>query len=112
MIKAYPSSDGMYFLRPDKNSETYNKKEVIKDCGGRWDSIKQLWFVNEDAIKKIGAVKMVKVIRDAFCHENKEEAFVTEAEREKGETSGWLFCGRCDSRYYHPVKVYPITEGE
>ena len=103
LIRAFPKETGEYILTPDRSSETFYKKEIIKSLGGRWDG--RHWVVFEEVLNKIGAYKMVRAIRESFCHTPEMEIFVTEGELNAGWTRGWEFCSYCDSRWSQPIKL-------
>jgi len=106
MIKAYPDKNGsLFYLRTDRSSEIFYKKDKIKELGGKWFA--GAWHVQEKVLKQIGAVKMIQVKHAAFCHEQEGLDWATEAEVIEGEKGG-MFCGFCDSRHNLKVKIWRI----
>jgi hypothetical protein len=106
-IVAYPSKSGGYMYR----GATYGKRGVLKSRGCIWDPKMKFWSGPREAGEAAGAIFMVEVMLDAFCHEKSRVGWVTEHEVELGETEHTDFCGWCDSRYGRPIKILEVLGG-
>ncbi len=93
MIQAWPLDDGRYRLSSLNHSETYHKRDKIKQAGGQWDG--KSWVVPVEALEIVGARKMVRAVAAAHCHESECEIWVTEDELRAGQKR--LGCGLCDT---------------
>ena len=96
-ILAYPLKDGTYRLRSNRAMDTYNIKEQIKTCGGKWDPNIKAWIVPEQAIEQLKITKMILVKYEAHCHESEGECYAPEYDVIRGYMR--MGCGYCDTSY-------------
>lgn len=91
--------------------QTYNIKEELKSVGAFWELKTKIWVLpnNTDALETIRKLKIprrLKVLREAFCHEQESVIYCTEDELsliDGKECIRRQFCGNCDS--YHGPEV-------
>ncbi len=110
-ILAYKRKDGLYQL--PKSKKTFQRKELIKKLGGKWNQDNKCWIVPESSLKEIGAFKRYKVRVEKHCHEEEQDIYCEEDDIQKGSII--LGCGLCDKSYIcgdnvKIIKVYGEVE--